>query len=197
MGETDPPPRTGAAGAAAPQGRTARLELRLGEDVHVVLEGDPAFVMDAYQRVKDDVTNAVLAAAARGASAQGGAQAQPAPVDDGAEAVGLAAGGDPPAGGPVVWVYRCGEDMRTVYAAERTIFAATRFARAFRLGGVGRVYVEDDRVLRALRHGARTLWRELDPAALQRIKEAGEKADAIRAASQTLPAATKVGDDER
>ena len=149
--------------------KPARLEIRVGEQVHVVLEGDPAFVMEAYGRVQADVVRALTSAA---------------PLED-AEAPPLAPREEESVerlreSGDLLWVYRCEDDLRTVYATRRSRFAATRFAQAYGVGRAERVYVEDERLLRALRKGSRTLWRELEPEGLRRIKEAAEKADKER-----------------
>ena len=149
--------------------KAARLEVKIGADVHVVLEGDPAFVMEAYRQVREDVAKAAAAAAAAAPTSQEAAPVVEAPAQSTAEL--------PPASRRVLWLYRCDDEMRTVYAAERAAFASSQLAQRYRLGRVDRVYVEDDRILRALRHGARTLWRELGPEAAEKIKAAGERAD--------------------
>jgi hypothetical protein len=146
--------------------KPARLEVKIGADVHVVLEGDPAFVMEAYRQVREDVAAAAAASSPAASSSQ-----EAAPVVD--QKADL-----PPASRRVLWLYRCDDEMRTVYATERASYAASTFAKRFQLGKIDRVYVEDDRILRALRHGARTLWRELGPDAAEKIKAAGERADA-------------------
>src|SRR5262249_24190485 len=63
----------------------------------------------------------------------------------------------------VLWVSRCGQAMRKVYATERRGFAASRFATRYGLSGVGHIFVEDERILRALKRDTETLWFEIDP----------------------------------
>lgn len=168
-----PPPEPGAT-------PPARLEIRIGAHVHVILEGDAAFVMQAYERVQKDVAEAVLREQSderdeRGEAAKGKrAPRSPERRREG-RSDRLGASED------ILWVYRCEDELRTVYATQRSQFADTRFAKALGIGGVERVFVEDDRLLRALRRGSRTLWRELEPEGLRRIKEAAEKAGAARA----------------
>jgi hypothetical protein len=152
------------------EGRHARLELKMGDDVHVVLEGDPAFVMEAYQRVQENVAKALVdksTAPEPTASSEGEAEGEDLHAK-------LARDGD------MLWVYRCEDEMRTVYCTRRERFRRLPLVRAYGLGGVDRVYVEDERILRALRRGARTLWRELEPAGLKRIQEAAAIADERR-----------------
>jgi hypothetical protein len=178
----------------------ARLEIKVGDDVHVVLEGDPAFVMEAYRQVQDDVARAV-ASAAEHAPDEAPSAMSPRDTFDEDEAaafehsdpkMGAApAVEDPAAGfdeldarGSVVWLYKCDDDMRTVYANDRSVFDNTPFAKAYGLAGIKRVYIEDERILRALRGRSRTLWREMEPEAMERIREVARHADAVRAASK-------------
>lgn len=156
--------------------RHARLELRMGDDVHVVLEGDPDFVMRAYQRVQENVAQAMVQSAPL-SSTEGPPETAAATAREQGQEVSQKLARDR----DLVWVYRCEDEMRTVYCSKRSRWRDTLFVQAYGLGGVERIYVEDERILRALRRGAQTLWRELEPEGVRRIEEAAELADAVRA----------------
>jgi hypothetical protein len=145
---------------SAEEAKPARLEVKVGE-VHIVLEGDPEFVTSAYERVRGDITAAMR-------QAEESAPHKPPDLSETTDKL--------PVAGDLLWVYRCEDDMRTVYAVQKKKFASTPFARAYGLANIERVYVDDDRILSKLREGARTLWRELEPEGMRRIQEAAEAA---------------------
>jgi hypothetical protein len=158
--------------------RYARLELKMGDDVHVVLEGDPDFVMSAYQKVQENVANAMVTNAPVSST-----EGPPVGAAESARAEGEEVTQKLSQARDLVWVYRCENEMRTVYCTKRTRWKDTTFVKAYGLGGVEKIYVEDERILRALRRGALTLWRELEPEGQRRIQEAADLADANRAKS--------------
>jgi hypothetical protein len=164
------------------------MQVRLADGTEVVLEGEPDFVMAAYDRVKADLG--------------GGPKTVPAPDPDGEEQPVTSPENRPlqrlrdewldepdsdewgaedlrPPAGPgegeadqnIVWIYRCGQEMRSVYALKRKTFNRSRFARIFGFKKIAHIFVEDDRVARALRGRAKTLWREMDPETLHKMRE--------------------------
>jgi hypothetical protein len=163
----------------------ARLEIRLDDGTEIVLEGDPEFVMSAYDRVKADLKD-------KGEDKPKASQEEAvvtSPENRPLQRLRDEWEEDPPAydwesvesddvdptvapgNGSIVWVYRCGDEMRSVYALRRKEFSRSRFAHIFGLRKTSHIFVEDDRIARALRGRAKTLWREMDPATLHRMRE--------------------------
>src|SRR5262249_38729545 len=138
------------------QDKPARLEVHVGE-VHVVLEGDPSFVLRAYKEVQAQVSTAIQVSAPKPAPERQQRHI-PRAVPHAGRSEARKHGRDR----GVLWVSRCDHALRKVYAAERGDFAASPFAQRYGLSEVNHIYVEDDRILRALKHDAETLWFEVD-----------------------------------
>ncbi len=142
-----------------------KIEVRIGPDTHVVLEGDTAFLMRALAQIQDNAQRNALTA--EGAVlAQRSREGAPIP-----EATAAGPEQVPPPGENIVWVVHCDDEVRTVYATAKSRFAKSPFIRALGLTQASRVYVEDKRIARALKSGSRTLWRELTPEALEAVKQ--------------------------
>jgi hypothetical protein len=143
-----------------PSVKSARIEVRMG-DVQVVLEGEPEFVMTAYREVQEGLSRAF----AESVTAKAEPRREPKDYDEAHSVASRApARSGEKARRDILWLSRCEDGVRKVYAAPRRGFAGSRFAKSFGLGAVNHVFVDDDRLLRALKHDAETLWLVVDPA---------------------------------
>src|SRR5262245_39158338 len=107
--------------------KPARLEVHVGE-VHVVLEGDPTFVLSAYKEVQAQVATAIQVSAPPREPER---EARHVPLTVKRPSRGEAR--KRAAARNVLWVSRCDHAIRKVYAAERMSFAGSPFAKRFGL----------------------------------------------------------------
>ena len=121
----------------------ARIEVRVGGDVSMMVQGDPAFVLQALKRIQADLH----------VSTEGN------PVVDDKHAAGgtRILPGTPRPTAPserVLWLYRDQGEVTEVYVVRAEPLDAGPLIKSYGLAGIERVFVEDKRLRRVIARGA-------------------------------------------